>query len=118
MYLKNIMSNYLNEMSSKFEVENSFKPIVSIKKDTWNSNEVSLKKVFKFKEQKHLEYFIVELIKYKKECAADIEVRFRKNIVGIIIHALPNTISEIEIEAAQDVDKIKKDVMYYYASEQ
>ena len=118
MYLQNIMHNYLNESSNKFEVENSFKPIMSVKKDTWNSNDSSLKKVFDFKNQKHLEYFVVELIKYKRECDADIEVRFRKNTVGIIIHALSSTISEIEIEASKDVDKIKKDVMYYYADKE
>ena len=38
--------------------------------------------------------------------------------VGCIVHALSPTISEIEIEATKDLDKIKKDVMYYYADKQ
>jgi len=49
------MLNYLNESNQKFEVENSFKPIENIKKDTWESIDDNLKKVYKFKKTKHLE---------------------------------------------------------------
>ena len=113
MYLQTIMSNYLTE-SNKFEVEEKFKP-VEVKKSSWNESSKVLKKSFEFKDQRRLERFIVEMIKYKRETAADFEFRCRKNKVGILIYALSPSISEIELEAAKDIDKIKKDVMYYYA---
>lgn len=114
MYLQSIMSNYLNE-NKNFEVENSFKPL-SVKKSSWNHEEKKLSKSYSFKEKKFLEAFIVELLKYNREADAQLEVRFLKGKVGIIIHALSAQITEIELEAAKDIDKIKKDVMYYYAS--
>ena len=118
MYLQNIMSNYLNESNQKFEVENSFKPIESVKKDTWESINDNLKKVYEFEKTKHLEQFIVQLIKYNRETSAEIEIRFRKNSVGVILHSLSGQVSEIELEASKDIDKIKKDVMYYYADKE
>ena len=114
MYLQNIMSSYLNEDKRQFEVENQFKPI-SIKKSTWDFEEKRITKSFAFKDIRFLEQFVLEIIKYNRESAASIEVRFRDNIVGVIIHALSFELSEVEFEAASDIDKIKKDVMYYYA---
>ena len=35
--------------------------------------------------------------------------------IAIIIHALSPQVSEIETEAARDIDKIRKDVAYYFA---
>lgn len=114
MYLQSIMSNYLNE-EKKFEVQNSFKPL-AVKKSNWNNEEKKLTRSYDFDDNKFLEYFIVELLKYNREADAEIEIRFFKNKVGIIIHALSSSISEIEIQASKDIDKIKKDVMYYHAS--
>jgi len=114
MYLKSIMSNYLNE--SKFEVENNFKPL-SVKKSQWDYTEKSIKRVYEFDKRKFSEAFVVEIIKYKRESEADIELRFRDLKIGIIVHSYGNFISEIEKEAIEDIDKIKKDVMYYYADE-
>lgn len=113
MYLRNIMSDYLNETKS-FEVENSFKPL-TVEKSDWSCKEKRLSKSFEFTVTQHLRAFVVELLKYVKESPTEIEVRFRNNKVGIIIHAISPQISEIELEAAKDVDKIKKDVAYYYA---
>ena len=113
MYLQTIMSNYLTE-SNKFEVEEKFKP-VKVKNSSWDESSKVLKKSFDFKDQRRLERFVIEIIKYKRESTADFEFRCRKNKIGILIHALSPTISEIELEAAKDIDKIKKDVMYYYA---
>lgn len=115
MYLQNIMSNYLNESSQKMNIQNDFSPIKKIKKDTWQLSENKYMKTFKFDNAKFLEQFIVEIIKYNRETSASIETRFRDNTVGIIIHSLSGHISEIELESANDIDKIKKDVMYYYA---
>lgn len=113
MLLSNIMSSYLNE-SNKFEVENSFKPL-AVKKSEWEYTENSIKRVYEFNKRKFVEAFAIEIIKYKRESEADIEFRFRDLKVGIIIHSYSNMISELEKEAAEDIDKIKKDVMYYYA---
>lgn len=117
MYLTNIMSNYLNESKNNFEVENNFKPL-SVKKSEWEYTEKLIKKVFKFKKEKFFEHFIVEIIKYKRESSADIELRFRDLNVGIIIHSHINVISEIERDALRDIEKIKKDVMFYYADKE
>ena len=111
MYLKNIMSNYLNET---MQVTAEFAPIIPEKID-WTIEEKRIVKVFEFSETRFLEAFIVQLIKYNREADAEIEFRVKKNVVGIIIHSLSPTISEIELEAKVDIDKMKKDVMYYYA---
>ena len=103
MYLSEIMSNYLNE---NFEVQNNFKPL-QVKKTSWDFEEKKVKKTFQFEKRKFLEAFVVELMKYN---------RFLNLKVGIVIHSLSPEVSEIEVEASKDIDKIKKDVMYYYAS--
>lgn len=113
MYLQNIMSNYLNE-SKAFEVENSFRP-VKVKSHSWKIEVKRMTKEYIFDESRFLEQFLVSIIKYNRETPADIEVRFRKNTVGVIINALSPEVSEIELEASKDIDKIKKDVMFYYA---
>ena len=113
MYLQEIMSSYLNE-EKRFDIENSFRPL-TVKKNTWEASDKRLLKKFEFDETKFLEQFIVELIKYNRETSAQIEVRFKNKIVAVLIHSTSSDITEIELEASRDVDKIKKDVMYYYA---
>lgn len=105
------MSNYLNET---IQITAEFSPIVP-KKIDWIIEDKRIIKAFEFSGARFLEAFIVQLIKYNREADAEIEFRVRKNTVGVIIHALSPTISEIELEAKVDIDKIKKDVMYYYA---
>jgi hypothetical protein len=105
------MSNYLNE-TMQATVE--FAPIVP-KKIDWIIEEKRIVKAFEFSDLRFMEAFIVQLIKYNREANAEIEFRVKKNTVGVIIYALSPTISEIELEAKVDIDKIKKDVMYYYA---
>lgn len=115
MYLRNIMNDYLNEnQDKKFEVENNFKPITT-KKSTWNTEQKKLSKRYDFEKRKFLEAFIIQIIKYIRESECQIEVRFKEMAVGIIIHALSPHVSEIETRASKEIDKIKKDVMYYYA---
>ena len=114
MYLQNIMSNYLNENTKKFEIDNVFKPL-DVKKSEWKHDDRKLLKSYKFDKQKFLEAFVLQMLKYNRETSALIETRFKEGQVGIIIYALSSDISEIELEAAKDIDKIKKDVMYYYA---
>ena len=114
MYLQNIMSNYLNESTKTFSVENQFKPL-KVSKDTWLYEEKRVVKTYVFEKRKFLEAFVIQLIKHNREADAIIEFRVKEMKVGCIIHALSPTISEIEVEATKDIDKIKKDVMYYYA---
>lgn len=112
MYLQNIMTSYLNE--SNTSVMNNFNPIRP-KQSDWLLEEKRITKTYEFKDIKFLEAFIVELIKYNREASATIEFRVKGNKVGIIIHATSPQLSEIEFEAKNDVSKIKRDVMYYYA---
>ena len=114
MYLQNIMSNYLNENTQNFAVENNFKPL-QVSKKSWNFENKRATKSYSFKENRFLEAFVMELLKYKRETDAIIEFRVREDMIGCIVHALSPSISDIEIEATEDIDKIKKDVMYYYA---
>lgn len=106
------MSNYLNE--SKFSVENSFKPL-SVKKSDWVIEEKRIVRSYEFKDNKFLEMFVIEILKYNRETEAIIETRFKENVVGIIIHSISGRISDFELRVIKDIDKIKKDVMYYYA---
>lgn len=113
MYLQNIMSSYLNE-ANNFEIEKDFKPI-KIEKSEWNYEEKRIVKSYKFKDIRFLEQFVLEIVKYNRESNASIEVRFRDYNVGVIVHSRSFNVTEIEIEATKDIDKIKNDVMYYYA---
>jgi len=115
MYLKNIMSNYLNENVNN-NVKDKFNPIQP-KQTSWLIEEKKLSKSFDFDDRVFLEAFAVEVIKYKRESDADIELRIRNTRAGIIIHSLSFQISEIETLAQRDIDKIKKDVMYFYAKQ-
>lgn len=113
MNLQSIMTNYLYE-DKRFEVENSFRPL-EVKKNTWEVREKRLLKKFSFNKKKFLEQFVVEIIKYNRETSALIETRFKNNSVAVLIHSSSASITEIELEASKDIDKIKKDVMFYYA---
>ena len=114
MYLQNIMSNYLNESKQEIVIENNFVPL-TVKKKSWNFEDKRATKSYTFDSNRFLEAFIVQLLKYIRETDAVIEFRVKEDKVGCIVHALSPSISEIEIEATKDIDKIKKDVMYYYA---
>jgi hypothetical protein len=118
MYLQEIMSSYLNEnvVNPSMSID-TFRPL-KVEKSNWKQEEKRIIRSYSFKNKKFLEQFVVELLKYNRECDASVEVRFYKDTVGIIIHSLSPTISEIELEATRDIDKIKKDVMYYYADKQ
>ena len=114
MLLTEIMSDYLSESSSTFEVENSFKPL-SPKESLWQQKEGKLKRVFEFEEMRQLEAFIVEMLKYNREADALIDIRFKNNIVSVVIEALSGTVSEIEVEASREINHIRRDVVYYHA---
>ena len=107
------MSNYLNE-SNSITVPSNKSPIVP-KEKKWETSSKKLQRVFAFKNRKQKEAFIIEVMKYVRDSDADIEIRVRKSKVGIIIHSLSSSVSEIEFEAKIDIDKIKKDTAYYFA---
>ena len=109
------MSNYLNESNtnSNFQIEQP----ITVKKSKWSSEDTKLKIVYDFKNRKQKESFVVEILKYLRDAQVDLEFRVRQNNVAVVIHAYSSQISELEIDASKDVDKIKKDVMYYYAEE-
>jgi len=114
MYLQSIMSNYLNENIEKNNINNDFSPIKP-KKTDWNIEDKRMIKQYTFEDNRFLEQFIIEILKYNRESNTTIETRFFDNIVGIIVRSKSGLITELEIEASRDIDKIKKDVMYYYA---
>ena len=74
-----------------------------------------MQRVYTFKRTRTQEAFVVDVLKYKRESNANIELRLKNDQVAIIIHALSPEVSEIEIEASQDIDKIRKDAAYYFA---
>ena len=102
MMLQNIMENYLNSKTI----------------DIYPVSDKKLKKVFKFENRKQKESFIIEIIKYIREAEAEIEMRIKNQRVAIILHALSPELSEIEFEAKEDIDKIRKDVVYYFAKKE
>lgn len=113
MLLQNIMSNYLNEsnVNSNFSLDNP----ISVKKSEWINTKDKMKVVYKFSNRKQKESFVVEILKYLRDTEVDLEIRVRQDSVAVVIHAYSSEISELEIDASKDVEKIKKDVMYYYA---
>ena len=108
------MTNYLNENSTSSSVNIVSSPIRP-KTTSWEIEEKRMYKSYSFEEKRFLEAFVLQLLKYNREADANVEFRVKENKVGIIIHALSPIISEIELESSKDIDKIKKDVMYYYA---
>tara|TARA_B000000557_G_scaffold264682_1_gene270952 strand:+ start:1297 stop:1659 length:363 start_codon:yes stop_codon:yes gene_type:complete len=91
---------------------------LKVKESSWKKSDSckQLEKIFYFKEKKIKETFIVELIKYQREIVSNLEIVFRKEDF-VLIRVITNgpEISEIEIESTKDIDKIRKDVVYYFA---
>ena len=115
MKLTSLMGDYLKE---NLTINDTKAKPISVKKSSWNVEEKKLSIVYTFENRKHKEFFVLEILKYLREHEVDLEFRSRSNKVAIIIHAYSSQISELEIEASKDVNKIKKDVMYYHAEKQ
>jgi len=107
------MSNYLKESSINL-TKNINSPIVPVNID-WNMEDKKISKIYEFEESKFLEAFIIQILKYNRESDVVVEFRVKKDKVGVIIHANSYMITSLELEAKDDIEKIKKDVMYYYA---
>ncbi len=118
--LQNLMESYLNT-STKIvmpvsDIDNNMP--VKIKNTSWKVENKKLQKAYDFESRKQREAFVLELLKFCRESDADIEIRVRKNKVGVILHALSPEVSEIEFEAKRDIEKIRKDVVYYFAKKE
>ena len=113
--ISNIMESYFKKVDANFSTE---KNPVKIKKDTWEISKRKMYKVYTFKDSSLLEYFIVEILKHKRECNAVFEKKKKKNLVEFFITSELVDLTEVELECAKSVDKIKKDIMYYHASKE
>ena len=113
------MENYLNPHSvdKKYtsQVIAQGENPIEVKKSKWEMHEKRMQRVYTFKTNRVFEAFVVDILKYRRETDANIELRFKEDKIAIILHALSPSISEIEIEAAEDIDKIRKNVAYYFA---
>lgn len=116
MMLQTIMENYLNNKTVEvYPVNKDSSLPVTASKSEWVTLDKKLQKVFKFDKRKQKEAFVIEILKYCRESECIIEFRVKRNNVAIILHSSSPTISEIETEAKVDIDKIRKDVVYYFA---
>ena len=113
--ISHIMESYFKKVDANFSIE---KKPVKIKKNTWKIFKRKMYKVYTFKSSRLLEYFIVEILKYKRESNAIFEFRCKKNVVEIYITSELVDLTEVELECSKSIDKIKKDIMYYYASKE
>lgn len=112
-----IMENYFKSGKTTLNNNNN-KSIVKVKIDSWNKSKNAMIKKYSFDLDRKTEAFIVEILKYKRDSECDIQFSCRKNTVKVCIHSLSPYITEIELECSKDLDKIKKDVSYYYASKE
>ena len=114
-----LMENYLNNSPVNDQTKNKIIPKgespIEVKKSQWQTFERKMQRVYTFKRTKVQEAFVVDILKFRRESDAEIELRLKNDQVAIIIHALSPQVSEIETEASRDIDKIRKDVAYYFA---
>jgi len=119
MQLKSLMNNYLNEnnVQNLFNLTNKVMIPIEVKKNKWQTDEKNtfIKRIYEFNNIKQRDHFVLEIFKYQREIEADIEINIREKNVMITIHSYSPNVSELEITTSKDIDKIKKDVMYYYA---
>ena len=117
--LQVLMENYLNNKPVEKQFTNKIIPKgenpIKVKKSQWQISEKKMQRVYTFQRTRTQEAFVVDILKYKRESDAEIELRLKNDQVAIIIHALSPQVSEIESEASRDIDKIRKDVAYYFA---
>lgn len=118
MILSEILNDYFNSGNSS--VTNNFllneaKSDLPVKKkeSKWEVSDKFLSKEFIFKREEEQDYFIIELVKFRRESDADVRIIVKKDTVKVVVYSLSSYVTEIETEAVEDVDKIKRDVFYY-----
>ena len=114
--------NYLNENLLKIVPDENYNSIDIIKKKSsgWKRLDdiKSIERVYSFKTNKQREAFIVEMLKLTRRVDCLLCVKFsNQKEVKVCLTSYSPEVSEIEIETSVEVDKIRKDVVYYYASE-
>lgn len=87
---------------------------IKAKSTDWYISSTKLKKVYNIENQKKREAFIVQLLKYVRKTPAQIEVRFCDNKIGVIITTRSSQISEIDVDAKNDIIDIRKDIEFYH----
>lgn len=107
--IKKLMSEYLNE-NKNFSEELPIKP----KKDKWQNERHQTQRDFDFNNIKHYEYFIVELLKYKRYCDALFEFNCKEKSVSVKIISPSGLLSNLEFETMKDINKIRNDVVFYH----
>lgn len=122
MLLKNLMNDYLIENNNKninnlFNISNKLMSPIEVKKTEWHLNDdnTCLKKIYEFKNIKQKDHFVLEILKYQREVEVDIEIICRGLIITVNLYSYYKEISDLETDTSKDIDKIKKDVFYYYA---
>lgn len=115
MMLQGLMKDYLNE---SYPMKSLNQQPIKVKESNWIVADDRIKIVYDFETDKQKEAFCVEILKYLRTKEADIELRLRANKVAIIIYAYSTHISSLELEASKDIEKIKKDTVYYYAKKE
>ena len=125
MMLQSVMNEYFNQDNQSLLTEtNSLIPVMNYSNDVpvkpkasdWVISEKEALREYKFKTRKQKESFVVEMIKYCRDSDCDIEMSTRGSKVKITIYSLAPSLSNIEFECIQDIKKIRKDIMYYFAS--
>jgi hypothetical protein len=125
MMLQSVMNEYFSQDDQSLLTEtNSLIPVMNYSNDVpvkpkasdWVISEKEALREYSFKTRKQKESFIVEMIKYCRDSDCDIEMSIRGSKVKIIIYSLAPSLSNIEFECIQDIKKIRKDIMYYFAS--
>lgn len=113
-----MLIDYMNDYFGEKKIIENKKSVVKIKKTDWlhNKDKKTLSKSFSFKRNIIREAFIIEMLKLTREARSQLNIKFNcEDAVDVIIEAYSPQISEIEIELSKNVDKIRKDVFYYYA---
>jgi hypothetical protein len=107
-------NNIISMSSSKtLLTENKSDLPVKKKESKWEVEDRFMSREFEFKREEEQDYFITELVKFRRESDADIRIIIKKDTVKTVVYSISPYISEIETEAVEDIDKIKKDVFYY-----
>ena len=122
MNLTVLMKEYLHE-STQHEIQdslfgkiNSEFPVAVEKEPDWKilENPERLKRKFKFKSPNELLQFVREVIQYETEVSHHGSILIQDNLVTVEIYThTVDTITELDIEYSEELNKIFKDVKDY-----
>lgn len=120
-----LMKGYLNE-STQNEIQNSLFgkinsefPVEVSKKPAWQVLEdpQRLQRTFKFKNPNEVLQFVREIIQYEVEISHNGALLIQGNSVSVTVYThTVDTITELDIEYSEELNKIFKDVKDYASS--